>query len=476
MITLFDKSEDKLNIPQPKERDIRKILGFIEDNNIMSNKLAGDRMIYALLKEEKKLKGDCKLGVVVCIDGRISILHQFGRTVNTWEIAGSLVEAEKRSDQKVYLTSQRLIGTLIDAADFLGDRNLLEIVTAHTSSDPEHKCGKMTGVAKANNLKTDRIDKIAMDAAELRRQAIENKYNEILIDRNRNPQVQVAITAMIDTDTMGFILNYGKDNPLSTTQIIKDGLADKIKKELSNVGEFGSMKQGFVEIKSYQTYLERTLMITNYLMKTETKGSYSQINSIKKYISVNYPKLTPDQQQALLFTICRTIANQYVTGLAGEEIFDHPYSQHTEDYIVVSPFGKPFGRFDLSRQSFGSTPNDRQDALEHVRTKLSIMDTHTKHNKHRAPKIIFISTPVKKEILGIVKGSPTFAEIVDSNRRYYQFLLEDQEIKTQILEGRIILVPILVDDDTGVVLEIMEDNPLFVNQGSSLSDMPEQIS
>jgi len=42
----------------------------------MANLLSSDRAIQ-ILDKERALEGECKTGAIVCIDGRISLLHQF---------------------------------------------------------------------------------------------------------------------------------------------------------------------------------------------------------------------------------------------------------------------------------------------------------------------------------------------------------------------------------------------------------------
>lgn len=466
---LFLLSKNTLQVPEPLEKDKARVLRYITDVNETA------RMIQELdhgdiIKKEKELKGNCKTGTVICIDGRISIIHQFGRTANVWEIAGSLVESERRPDGNVYLTTHRLIDALQKTSSASEDRDLLEIVTAHTSSDPDHKCGKMTGVVAAAGLPKDVIDEKGLQAAELRAQAIENTYNEIRRSQGKEPQAQVAITAMIDTDTMGFILNYGKEDVLSSSDVLMHtGLLSNIHDDmLPVVGAFGSMKDTFAAKDRIMEYSQKVEAITRYFMHTEIHRADSVVKGIRAYIAEHFPKLTPSQKQALEFTFCRTMASQYVTGLSGEH-FNHPYNEHGEKYISVSPFGKSFGRHDYTQQSFGSTPKDRKDALTQVKIKLSIMSHHKGNDD---AKIIFVSNPIKKDALSHLEMSSTYAEIIDSNRAYYEHLYQDKDIKKQIHDGKLILVPLLVDEDTGEVLRIMDDSPLYINQGTLVPEMP----
>jgi len=457
LITTLNNQNRLLESPKAGDIAIEKVLGYFDSNNLMSHILA-DNEFMKIEKREKELKGNCKLGTVFCIDGRISALHQFGRTVNSWEIAGSLMPFEEKDGRK-YLTSRRLIGAMKDTASEKEGRELLEIVTAHTSThDKKHRCGRITLGVNRGEFEGD-VDEVALTEAEYRREAFENTYNGILINQGKKPQDQVAITAMVDTDTMGFILNFGQDNELSTTNVLmKDGLVEIIDGAIGQeVGKFGSMRDLFTNPKSFIEYSNRVEKITRYLMTKEIDNSSSGLSFIREvqtYIDTYYEKLTPSQKQALLFTFCRTIANQYVTGLAGDEEIHHPYLHHNEDYIVISPNGKPFGRYDINRQSFASTPQNREEMLTHTKIKLSILDGNRKKDD-RGPDVILISTPINERIANQASGT-TFHAAEDAAIAYYNRLINDAEVADRIKTGRLIIVPIIIDEDSGKMLGVRD--------------------
>ncbi len=452
---LFLHSKNRIGIPIPEKIDQKRVLSFVEDNDLMADILSQNKQMLTVIDKEKGLKGECKLGVVICIDGRISILHQFGRAANTWEVAGSQIEiVEKQGKQ--YISSRRLIGALEDTAEeaVKENRDLLEIVTAHTSK--KSKCGKIGRDIK-QGLFEGEVDDVALKEAGIRREAIENSYNAILENKGKKGLDQVAITAMIDTDTMGFILNYGKKGAeeLSTTKLLmEEGLKDSIEQQMgseSGVGNFGSMRDSFTNINSFVEYSEKVAKLTEHLLGTGVNTTTNNImKNVNDYIDKNFAKLTDSQKKALRFTIARSIANQYVTGLADGQS-EHPYSKHQEEFLTVSPI-KPFGRFNITSPSFGSTPTDREDVLEQTKIKLSIIDHHRENNK---PDILFVSNPIDKGVWDIHKGS-TYRAAIDSNIVYYNHLLKDPEIRRRVNEGRLILVPVLVDDQDGRVLEIMD--------------------
>lgn len=437
----FGNFVKKIKSPEVSELVKGQITEIINRNNLISHILRSNEFIN-ILNEEKSLKGeDIKVGVVICIDGRISILHQFGRALNVKEIAGSLINLNYKKSE---IVDRRFISVLEQSAD--DGRELFEIVTAHTSlKHKDRRCGRIAmGLGREF---FGEPDEAAIKEAERRTQLIEKKYNQILKAKGKPPQKKVAISAMVDTDTMGLILNFGqKDNQLSTTELTRN-LASKISK-IADVGDFGSMKDKFAEPKSFIDYSKRALKITSYLMKDEIGEIQSVTKEIYKYINDNYPDLTPKQQKALLFTICRTIASQYVTGLASEEEFAHPYGEHEEGYMAIST-SKPFGKTD-TRQSFGSAPANREEMLFHVKTKISLLEKHRKEK----PYILFISTPIDNKILN--KKNATLVGAEDAAKVYFQELCKDNFIRSKIQNGSLVIIPMLIDEESGDVLQIRD--------------------
>lgn len=438
----FSNFTKKINFPEVSELVKGRITEIVKRNNLISH-ILGSKEYLDILEQEKSLKGeDVKVGTVICIDGRVSILHQFGRALNVKEIAGSLINLNLKESQ---LIDRRFIAVLEQSAD--DGRELLEIVTAHTSlKHPDRACGRIKLGINQKEFVGDQ-NTVALREAQKRTGLIEKKYNEILTAKGKSPQSKVAITAMIDTDTMGLILNFGQnEKQLSTTELTTE-LKSKISL-ISDVGHFGSMKETFADPTSFIDYSKRVLKITRYLMENEVNETESVTKRISGYISENYPDLTQKQQKALLFTICRTIANQYVTGLASQKEFGHPYMEHSEDYMAIGP-SKPFGRFDM-KQSFGSAPARREEMLFHVKTKISLLEAH---NKER-PFILFVSTPIDVNILK--KRNATLVGAEDAAKVYFKELFNDLFIKQKIKDGSLVIIPVLVDEENGNVIEVRD--------------------
>ena len=439
---------------------LKRIISTIERNDEFGRLLACPEY-QQILDKEKNLRGNCKTGAVICIDGRIPIIHQFGRAVNVWEVAGSLMKMGLKGK---YITSHLFIEVLrqniIEQKSEGKKRDLLEIVTAHTSltaKEAGHKCGAIAANFSEELKEGKDPIKIAIDEADKRRQAIENTYNFLLKGEGLQKQKQVAISALIDTDTMGFILNYGNTNELSTTKLLMEsGWKDKIEKIVAeNISRFGSMRETFTSNNKdcFIDYSKKISDITEFLLNSEEFGFKQYLDS---YINDNFDKLTDGedgQKQALKFVIARTMAVQYLTGLAqlpGKSEPDHPFSGHREQGMSISLEGRSMGRFDPKEQFFASSPDSIENAIVHIKTKLSILD---KHRHGDEPDILFVSNPVDGAKSA---DDPARQTIRKDNGELYLALMKDEKIREIVTKGNLIIIPVLVDEDQGQVLEILD--------------------
>lgn len=443
---------------EPEEKDRRRILTIVERNDEIAS-LLNKEEYQAILTQENALKGSCKVGVVLCIDGRIPIIHQFGRTLNAWEVAGSLIGLKndgKNIDSVLF--NEILQGFIRSMGD--NNRDLLEMVTAHTSLTTDHKCGAIqAGIVAGTYAKGRPPVDIALEEADKRTVAIENTYNQLLGNKKKDPLNKVALTALIDTDTMGLILNYGQENELSTTKLLNNGLDKAIENVVGEmVDEFGSMRDTFTNTAFFLDYSQKILKITKALLEVtnlQFSGDANYQDHISNYIDQNYGRLTPDQKKALKFTIARTIAVQYLTGLSKLPESGHPehlFSEHEENYMVIAPNGKGVGRFDIAEQAFISSPSGIENSIKEIHIKLSLLDKHRKQKPD--PDILFVSNPVDKKDWE-EKNQMTHSIRAD-NAKLYKALVKDPKIGERVEKGSLIIVPVLVDQETGEVLEILE--------------------
>ncbi len=440
------------------QTDVERVEAIINRNNVIGDLLQKPEYTK-LLEEEKEIKGDAKLGGVICIDGRFTTIHPFGRTMNVWEEPAAFAET-RESQTGLKLRSAQFTEAIRAAAK--DNRDLLEIVFAHTSLTTDHKCGAMKAGQKNHSFDDLPAELTTLEAKNLyllkNRQipAITNTFNEFRKLNKLHPLKQVAIAATYDTDTMGMILNLGSDQEFSTTSKIRE-LKDEIQYIIAeNHGVFGEMRTTFTDTKHFIGFSKRALEITKFLLSWPKFGGPA-----KDYIDSHYVNLTPDQKNALIFTLARTAAVQYITGLADVPVNgpDHRFAEHEEGYMSISLDGKPMGRFDVGEQSFGSSPSKPATAIEHIHTKLSLLDSAHKDDVVRKPDILFVSKIVDAALwdeYNTAKGDQTTKRALGKHGQFFGELCEDPQIAERMENGSLIIVPVLVDQDTGKVLSVID--------------------
>lgn len=455
--TLITKSFIKERIV---DADVERIEAIINRNNAIGQLLQTDEY-QAILKEEKDIKGDAKLGGVICIDGRFTTIHPFGRSINIWEEPAAFAEVAEDSEDPRLESAQFNEALRAAAKD---GRDLLEIVFAHTSLTTDGVCGRMKGGEAEHEFDGLPAELATLEAKNLyilehnQIPAITSTFNEFRQENGLSPLKQVAISATFDTDTMGVILNLGSDHEFSTTTMMREIKDDLQFMMGEHFGIFGGLRDKFTETEHFIDFSKRAVEITKVLL-TWDKFTLPAQNYINKF----YPDLTIDQKNALIFTLARTSAAQYITGLADvpKEGPKHLFAEHEESYMSVSLDGKPMGRFDFGDQSFGSSPSKTSTAIEHIHTKLTLLDKHHKHDLARKPDILFVSKIVDADLwrkYDTAAGDQTIKRALGKHGQFYGELCNDQQIKERMQNGSLIVVPVLLDQETGEVLDVINQS------------------
>lgn len=432
------------------------ILSIIHRNNDVAAILKAPEYLKISQNMRDFLNG-VALGLVFCIDGRIPAIFIGGRFALHWEIPAAKLKVTKRkSDGNIIPESSELC----EALRLLVSRGkeVIEIVFAHTSLlNPSHGCGAMETMRKNGIIKGD----ISNEEANLKIiesvtiPALTNLYNEFRLQKGFEPLKTVGISALYDTDTFGIILNYDKNKPansLSTTDLTnkyKEALNDYLIKD--NL-VFGSFSERFSYLKYLTAFSQNVLKITSTILKNEPFEKAQ--NELSTYIKKSYPGMTAKQQGALQFFLARAIAMQYLTGSSSitKKTQEHPFTHHEEQYMAVSTRGTTIGKFDPQDQGFSSTPSDAQSAVLNIKTKLSIMN-QAKHDGKQS-KILFICNPVNKRDLK--ENSIQLHKIMDANAELSRAIVADKALWEMIREEKIILTPVLIEEDTREVLKIID--------------------
>lgn len=423
---------------------VNKAVHILDSHNQIVEKLKR-RNFISLLEQERELKGEAKLGYVLCVDGRLSSIH-FGRTVNIWEEPAGLLKVVKNENDQLVVASELLNDVLRREAE--DSREVFEIFFAHTSLKTDHICGYMNSSRKKGETDDDLVKRNLRQFEEKQIPAFTNSYNKAREAQGKDPLKQVAVAALFDTDTMGVILNYGKDNQLSTTGLLEEeGFKEKIQQTLEGEeNAFGYWKDKFTDPKNFLRYYQKVVEITKEIMNNNSIGLNQRLTD---YIKNNYPDLTESQAKAFLFALSRRLAFQYLTGLSklpGNGHPDHPFADHKEKFATISTSGEGIlDRFNVCDQSFSITSSDVKSAIDQTtKVALPLLD---KYDDDKEKHIIFVSTPVGKD--------DDISSLRDENRKYFEALFQNDEIKKRIMEGKLLLIPVLVRT-TGEIIEIPE--------------------
>ena len=277
-------------------------------------------------------------------------------------------------------------------------------------------------------------------------------YREFKVQVRSEPLKVIAISALLDTDTFGIILNYDFQklgNSLSTTDLVnefKDQLDEYfIKKNLV----FGSFKEKFSDLKYLTAFSNNVLIITENLLDGKVAPKLRE--KLNDYINKFYEDLTNKQKQALAFLLIKNIAFQYLTGLSLiKKNLDHPFSVHGESYMAVAMRGATIGKFDPQNQAFASTPADPKQAIANINTMLSILGDSPKVK----PYILFVCNSIK--VRDLRENGHVLQRLLGSNAGLLRDIIADQKLGGMIEKGEMIPVPVLIEEDTREVLKIVD--------------------
>ena len=180
-------------------------------------------------------------------------------------------------------------------------------------------------------------------------------------------------------------------------------------------------------------------IMDHMLFQEETSQAFSALYN---------ESLTKNQQQSLSFYIARRIALQLLTGsyMFDGDHPDHRFSSHQEQCMSITYEGSKPGDFLVDEQVFGANVGDPEDARDHVITQVALMDRFNGH----APYILFCSASAGEKI------DPKVLERTRGRLKegIYTDIVQDPEIFKLIMEGKILIVPTAVVDQTRKIVDI----------------------
>lgn len=425
-----------------------------------------------ILEEEQRLAGEVDLGAIGCVDGRLKRNFPLGFIVSsTEEPAGEVGVREGDILESLILT------TALDRT-VTNKRDLLQLCVAHTSLTTDHKCGAIKLKQETGEIPSDEpIDDAALRLVEeVTLQAITKQYNSARTDDGLQPLASAGVPILYDTDTMGFILGYDRrneQNGMLSTSVLTKAYAAEIAQSLSDqVGDYGSMRELFTHTDYFLDVAKKQLVVEKFLLE---KNEHF-VTELNNYIEANYNDLTDRQKQGLRFILTKSVAFQYLSGLAsaadhGEP--DHPFAHHNERYMAISPDGKTFGARHPGIQVFSTSPSSTKAALNALKVEIGIRSKPKKNGEKNGQHIIFVTTCVPRE--HIVHDNPngtlvpgdneipgdneTVQRAVASLIGFIRKLTDNKEFNQLVKKGEVLLVPGLIEQSSRELIRI----PYIVN-------------
>lgn len=472
--TYFDRviiNEETARIAHPDVMDLEFAINSraesialeaINRNNEMADIITSNGFVE-LLNEQRSLRGDCAVGIEVCIDGRIATAHTAGPAANVHEaMAGSADTSISTLTGDVILKSQTVVQA-IEQRPKQEAWQLVQLAFAHgvVSQNPdgsyevESNCGAMAAEAEAameQDLPFNHDDLIAQNFEKLipSLEAITRTYNAAATAAGKPELQKVGVRAVYDTKSQGILIGYGEENPLFSTALTK-AYEEELQEQLPRIfrdtklSRPGYYRETYTEIGRYFEKERHTTQIISYLM--EHKGFQREMQQSAGRLT-ELKGLTPDQLKAIQFKMARGMAFQYLTGLHKQEL----PSEHKEQYQAITiddGYGVTVGKNDPEVQVFAANTATIPEAVNHVLTQVKLMD----HYSPKKPYVLFISSGIAEG--NGVENNPEVRKQARANvGRMFNGITQNKEIANLIAAGILVPVPAIVTSRNGYVIEI----------------------
>ena len=321
--------------------------------------------------------------------------------------------------------------------------------------------------------------------------AFTNYHNDVRAHHGLPPLKRVGITALYDTRTMGLELRAPvlikspgseklilapADRPVIKTTNLANELKEIIAKQKdSNLPKFGSFRDTFNKADHFAQFSREItrLAVSLYDPKLEIKDEKDQIaplfniptdfrERIENFINLHFGDLNDEQAKALTGRLLITIADQYYKGLSQIEEH-HPFSEHDERYISVSQDSKFVGKYDVDDQNFIISVPDPKIAEKRIDIGAQVMDTYGVDNGKA--HLLFIATSVNKvdfESRKLDENGSNYKTTLNTHKQLFRDICRENKIKARITNGNLLPIGIILNNETGELLEIVTEDYWFL--------------
>lgn len=415
-----------------------KAAEFMQASDISAQFVASPEFQKIVDTQKEEFRGICSVAVIICIDGRLVPILLGGNVYSIAEAKAGVLPTEKSpiDGRVVEIASHRIRQEIIDRP-IKPNYQTLQINTGHQDSG-EINCAAYDQFLEEGILPRDNTREAFKKMLHIVGEAEAKTYNTSALLNGRQELPQVAMQAMIDTRTSGLIFE-GPHGILFTTKVTNDILNSPELRAITRIGE----PEAFLNFTDPATIISREQRMLDY-QRYIIKDSDIFNENVRLFVENNYPKLSPEQMKALEAFIGRNIVLQIATGLNNG---NSSLVSHNEQAASFSPDGLRVLQFNPGGiQTFGATVSNNEDMLAHVKTKLSLF---RKLGKAEPPFPFFLSKSQPQKT-SYTADRNTRAELTS----WIMHLLKDPEIHRAIQEGEIMLVPTILEEETGIIKSV----------------------
>lgn len=440
------------------------IANAIFRNNKMSDILASPEY-EEIETRTKALLGDCKLGVICCIDGRLTTALMFGTSADVSKQKAAVLPTEFSADTGELVIDSSTVKIAVIKTPEKDDWNLLEVFIAHASSDAQSEDGNqpefVSNCAAVKLIRDDELQagrevdidliRANFDFLENGVEAVTRTYNSAAEMKGKPQLAKVAIRLVYDTDSMGFVLNYGENNMVATSTLTKH--FSSIISGLSSIdARFqspGALRYSFTKEDQYTANEKMMLDIIEHLM-TNDDFLTNVYEACESDNGGELCGLNDSQKRGLSYIVARNVAFQYLTGLHLEHLSKKPFAEHEEEHMSISlddGHGMIVGGLDTETQVFNAVGSRIQNAIDHIHTMSDLMEAHDSPK----PFVLFVSEGIEEKVSTNEGALDAVTSKLDNT---YKEIQKDPRIAKLVKDGDLIMIPVIQTSKTGRIIHV----------------------
>lgn len=443
----------------------RQITTEATDRNNKMSEIMESEEFSDVDKEIQEILGDCKIGAITCMDGRIPLALVFGPGVDVSKQKAGILPTDRSADTGLIVIDSSTVRQAVIESPMKEDNPvLLEFLVAHVSHGEN---GFESNCAAAELIKEELINQgedpgndlilINLNAQKPGLEAVERTYNASA-KKNGKPELKkAAVRIAYDTNSMGFLLGYGEEKKLFTTDLTKE-FSEVLKSKSEQDPEFpeiGSRREFFSSLDSYVKNEKMYLKVVKELLNN--KNFSSKIDNLCEGDVGEICGLNESQKRGLKYILARNVAFQYLTNVHNKEFSArHPFVAHAEKYMTLSlddGHGMLVGGMDPESQSFSAVASRFRNAVEHINTMYSLME----HHESPKPRVLFVCRGIQDDVSGNSGAMDSVSADLD---RTYKEIQKNEGVEELVKNGDLVMIPVILSSKNGKILKILE-SPLI---------------